>query len=304
MNMHYSNFPEFYNHPIIKQLENNKKWTFSDADKRPIDMFELKTFGKIVGAQFTDEKSLMDLNELISLLPEIPNHAYYLDSMTDDIVMLDIESKCPDDIKEKLLMLPYLYGETSLSGQGYHLIFKLPKCISKYPIAQKKIVFKEEHGYYEILLNHWVTFTRNMLPPSTHQNNHFEKLFESMASKQKEVIRSNFNVDTDKPDIPDEDEIISIMNLKPYAKTPEDFNYDTSRFEFGYTGFMNYRMEVVLKIDRFRKHKYTESEKVWLLYEAVKTNIPYRDKHEETRNNMPWLMYIAHEIRSRKGVKQ
>lgn len=299
-NLHFSNFPDFYEHPVIKSLAPNKKWTYSDADKRPIDIVKLRDTGHVFGAKYTNDSCLVDLNTLIELIPEIANHAYYMDCFTDDIVVLDIESKCPDDIKAKLLDLPYLYGEKSLSGKGYHLLFPLPKNFDQYPIAKKKLVLKEPHGYYEILLNHWVTFTRNMLPPSKPGNNKFETLFAALASKAVEVQKAQLDVSMTKPEIPYEDEIISVVNAKMYDKQPDYFQNDMSKWEFGYVGFFNKRLEMVLKIDKFRTHNYNETEKVWLLYEAIKATIPYRSKHDTVRNNMPWLMYNVVELRARR----
>lgn len=292
----FHNFDDFYNHPFIKSITDNEKWTVSDKDKKPIDMFAYKYRQQITGALFTDNKSLVSLPELCELIPNARNNAYFMDSIVDKFVVLDIEPICPDTIKQKLLKTKYVYGEISMSGKGYHLIYPLPNCFSKYPIAQKKIVIKEEHGYYEILLQHYVTFTRNMLPDATGGED-FEKIFEELASTQKETIRKNIDVQELKPnDIPLEKDILITLNHLDYNKTPIDFYNDMSKYEYGFMGFLYYKLKKQLALQDYKEHKYSDNEKAWLLYTVAKNKIPKRQKHDEYRNNLPWLLYLASEI--------
>lgn len=292
----FHNFDDFYNHPFIKSITDNEKWTVSDKDKKPIDMFAYKYRQQITGALFTDNKSLVSLPELCELIPNARNNAYFMDSIVDKFVVLDIEPICPDTIKQKLLKTKYVYGEISMSGKGYHLIYPLPNCFSKYPIAQKKIVMKEEHGYYEILLQHYVTFTRNMLPDATGGED-FEKIFEELASTQKETIRKDIDVQELKPnDIPLEKDILITLNHLDYNKTPIDFYNDMSKYEYGFMGFLYYKLKKQLALQDYKEHKYSDNEKAWLLYTVAKNKIPKRQKHDEYRNNLPWLLYLASEI--------
>lgn len=292
----FHNFDDFYNHPFIKSITDNEKWTVSDKDKKPIDMFAYKYRQQITGALFTDNKSLVSLPELCELIPNARNNAYFMDSIVDKFVVLDIEPICPDAIKQKLLKTKYVYGEISMSGKGYHLIYPLPNCFSKYPIAQKKIVMKEEHGYYEILLQHYVTFTRNMLPDATGRED-FEKIFEELASTQKETIRKDIDVQELKPNnIPLEKDILITLNHLDYNKTPIDFYNDMSKYEYGFMGFLYYKLKKQLALQDYKEHKYSDNEKAWLLYTVAKNKIPKRQKHDEYRNNLPWLLYLASEI--------
>ena len=292
----FHNFDDFYNHPFIKSITDNEKWTVSDKDKKPIDMFAYKYRQQITGALFTDNKSLVSLPELCELIPNARNNAYFMDSIVDKFVVLDIEPICPDAIKQRLLKTKYVYGEISMSGKGYHLIYPLPNCFSKYPIAQKKIVMKEEHGYYEILLQHYVTFTRNMLPDATGGED-FEKIFEELASTQKETIRKDIDVQELKPNnIPLEKDILITLNHLDYNKTPIDFYNDMSKYEYGFMGFLYYKLKKQLALQDYKEHKYSDNEKAWLLYTVAKNKIPKRQKHDEYRNNLPWLLYLASEI--------
>ena len=68
---------------------------------------------------------LVDLETVCKTLPTAANNTYHLDALIDKIVVLDVEPKCPEEIKRQFLSLPYLYSETSMSGNGLHLIFNL-----------------------------------------------------------------------------------------------------------------------------------------------------------------------------------
>lgn len=293
----YEDFREFYEHPFIKSIARNEKWSVSDNKKMPIDMFCFEYQNRIVGALFTDSKSLVSLDHLCELLPTAANNAYFMDAITDKFVILDIEPACPADIKERLLKMPYIYGETSLSGKGIHLVFPLPECFDEYPIAQTKIVMREEHGYYEILLNHWVTFTRNQIPASIGTED-FEELFRAMASEQKESNREGVDIsDLEPADIPNSERIIGLLMQQEYKKVPDDFFGDMSKFEYGYIGFLNYKLGMVLNVSAIKKaHTYSDNEKAWLLYITARDKVPYRPKHDERRTGLPWLLYLAQEI--------
>lgn len=268
-------------------------------------MYDLIYKHKISGAQFCDEKSLVSLETLKQTIPNATNNTFYMDALTDGFVVLDVEPKCPDNIKKELLNLPYIYGELSMSRKGYHLIFDLPSSIDNYPIAKKKIAMKEEHGYYEILLNHYITFTREMLPASNSKKS-FEELFNNLASQQKEKTRMNIDIDDEQPEnIPAKDTIMTILYNQTYKKTPDDFNDDMSKYEYGYISFLYEKLQCILALSNIKsKHDYTETEKAWLLYEAAKEMVPYREKHDESRNNLPWLMYLTQEVMAKNTTKK
>lgn len=298
MSKTYLDFPEFYNHPFIQSIANKERWTVSDSEKMPIDMFAfIYQQGRIKGAAFTNENSLVSLPTLCKAIPNAANNTFFMDSLTDNFVMLDIEKTCPDDIKAELLQLPYIYGETSLSGKGYHLVFPVPACMSEYPVAMKKTAMKETHGYYEILLNHYVMFTRNMLPPAT-GNGDFDTLFRSLCEQQKDVHREDVEIDSLEPEQgPDYDKIVGLLMRQDYRKTKTDFCEDASKYEYGYMGHLHYKLKQILKVNTIAVgYTYSDNEKAWILYTVAKDKIPYRAKHDESRDGLPWLLYLAREV--------
>ena len=307
----YLDFPDFYNHPFIQSISDTERWTVSDNTKKPIDMFVWIYQQRIAGAATTDSNSLISLPRLCEVLPNAANNTFYMDALADNFVMLDSEKTCPDDIKAELLKLPYIYGETSLSGKGYHLVFPMPDCFFEYPAAMKKIVMKEEHGYYEILLNHYVMFTRNMIPPSEGTGD-FETFFRSLCVKQKETHREDVDINDMEPmPGPDYDKIVALLMRQDYKKSTSDFSEDMSKYEYGFMGYLNYKLNQILKVNTIaiekvysekegkeisRKYVYSDNERAWILYNVAKERIPYRAKHDELRDNLPWLLYLAREI--------
>ena len=318
VNPFYENFSR---HPFIQSIANTEKWTISTNTKMPIDMCELMYNHRILGAIHKDELSLVTLPTLNSVMPNAANYAFYLNSPVDGFVVLDIEPKCPEEIKQKLLAMDGArYIEKSMSGKGYHMVFDYPYDImDKYPNAQDKIVFKEpDGGIYEILIEHYVTFTGNIVTPQVNPNVErmsFAQLFEELASNQKPTNRGQ-DVDFDGLVQVETGQIERVYQLlrnaaDSWRKTPEDFKdkynkVDWSTYEFAYTGYLYNKLEIILKVSAIKdEHTYTDDEKVSILYNITKDVIPFRKKHEEHRNGYPWLVYLIISIMStyQKNVK-
>ena len=295
----WKDFPDFYANDFVRRIAGNEKWTISDKDKRPIDMHALLTTGKIWGVAYTrGYNPLVDLQTLIQAIPNCTNNAYHLEAETDKFVVLDIEPKCPAIIKEGLLKLPWLYGETSMSGKGLHLVFELPQDIwDKYPAIHNKMALKEEHGYYEILLDHMVTFTRNTVahPEEMRDIEEFSNVFERLASitKETQAVENELVVDEiDSSDIPMFDRTIHVLSAQTYKKTAENFNGDNSAYEFGMCGFYRRALQKLLKNPQYSDIHYDEKQEAIILYTLLTSKLEHRAKHDTTRNGMPWLMFI------------
>ena len=200
------------------------------------------------------------------------------------------------------------------------MVFDYPYDImDKYPNAQDKIVFKEpDGGIYEILIEHYVTFTGNIVTPQVNPNVErmsFAQLFEELASNQKPTNRGQ-DVDFDGLVQVETGQIERVYQLlrnaaDSWRKTPEDFKdkynkVDWSTYEFAYTGYLYDKLEIILKVSAIKdEHTYTDDEKVSILYNITKDVIPFRKKHEEHRNGYPWLVYLIISIMStyQKNVK-
>lgn len=312
----HSHYQTFLSNPTIQRLMSIPKWTISDKDKRPISMYNLLYRNQVRGAQTDMPGDMLELPKLIEQFSMhfpgegmISNFVFYLDVMVDDIVVLDIEPSCPSTLKREFLQLPYLYGETSLSGKGIHLVFPKPKNFDNFPAAAKKVAMKGPGKHYEILMNHWVTFTGRPLghPVGKNPENQkpFELLYAKLAIKQKEAQTAELHLDAqrlkdDIAEIPDSDYIMDIL-LRPANDvriSVEQYDGDMSRYEFAYFGIKYSQLANLLSSTRIKKngHTYTAEDYIHLLYAISVQQLPHRDKHDTVRQHMPWLLYEATQI--------
>lgn len=302
-------YTAFIQHPFVQKIANNQLWTISDNIKRPIDMIVLRDQHKVVGATFSNENSLVSLYELYNIIPNAANYAYYLDAHTDNFVVLDIEPSCSDKTKNELLQMNPLYIETSMSGKGIHMIFEFPKDImDKYPDAKNKIVFRGDNHEYEILINHYVTFTGRQISHEPVENpKSFRDLFEKLASRQKPTAtKSDINIDEMQP--VDTKELPFLMELlttamNRYNKTPDDFkkenghDNDTSRWEYAIIGYMYSKLQNILKVQKIANdHTYTLEEQIWIMYQIIYDYIEHRPKHDTLRNGRPFIIFLMETI--------
>lgn len=313
-------FPEFYQNPTIALLADVPRWTISGligdpndpagTSKAPIDFQHLRTAGRVRGAWATDAQCLVDLPTLTTTLPTARNAAFFLNAPVDGVLVLDIEPACPPDIAAALLNLPEsLYREYSMSGRGYHLVFPLPDNFHAFPIAADKTVLRESHGWYELLLCHWVTFTRNVLPDSQpHVQAHgvspstatpwctVAELYAELAASAQRQTRGSvaaLALSETPPELPKRRFLTqqTLHYATPRIRPPEDFAHDLSRWEFSTLAVLYNGLEIAItrlqQLDGVAAS--TPDQQVWLLYLIAQEIIPERPKHHTTRNGMPYL---------------
>lgn len=152
--------PRFTKNPVIRELARSPRWSMSDRDKRPLSMYAVKNLENWYGASTAKPQDMWPLAKIAENYPTTTNVAFWLKSKDCGYAVVDIEKTCPVKLMATLIWgLRWEYAEVSLSGRGYHLIIRRPvDLIAKYPDAAKAAI-KEKHGYFEILLNHWVTFS-------------------------------------------------------------------------------------------------------------------------------------------------
>lgn len=301
----YELYPNFYNNPLIHSIGLTPKWSISDENKRPIDLVTFAMTDRIVGCDPNKKNTMVTLPQSVDIVGGYPsNHAFFLEAATDGFMILDIEPSCPANLKSKFLQMPYIYGETSLSGKGYHLLFPIPKNYNDFPIAKTKIKMQDKTTYYEILMNHWVTFTRNMLPPAPNPSpypNSWEDTYAYLASQQtkSEIERDIDYTPEDITKIPDYSLILTYLTkANQYIKSPKDFFGNMSSYEFGYMSHKLNKLNTLLKATKFKNngHTYTDQDKITILSEIASEELDYRPKHDEFRQNIPWLTYVAKQV--------
>lgn len=307
-------FPDFYGSPATATLAGAARWTVSgrlgeeSKGKAPIDMRHLlDTGGRVRGAWARDEQCLVTLNELTERLPNAANAAFYLQSLSDGLMVIDIEPDCPAEISSQLLTIPEaIYTETSMSGKGFHLVAPLPENFHDHKAAVGKKVLREEHGYYEILLEHWCTFTRRPIAEDVWDRvrdveevnarySTTSSLYASLArsATATQTVSTEVATAVEAPEIAGREEIVlrTLEGVEGRLKTIDDFDGDASRFEFSVLGTLRREMQRQLVVIGFLKRaRYTDSDVAWLLYEAAREILPHRTKHRERRNGRTFLL--------------
>ncbi|WP_405824550.1 hypothetical protein OG705_30025 [Streptomyces sp. NBC_00838] len=321
-------FPHFYGNPAIRTLASACRWTISGQigeeapgdstkppkRKAPIDVRHLlagctsscKHPGPLRGAFALGETCLLTLDELTAAIPKAANTAFYLQAQTDGLLVLDIEADCPPAVATDLLRLPgILYSELSMSGQGFHLVMPLPKNFHDFRVAAGKRVLREEHGWYELLLDHWLTFTRQPVPDRimAHVNAatgapahaSIEDLYAQLAgnaSESSSASASDVDTSEDMPDIPYSQAIIeqTLASARHQFRDPGDFNHDMSRWEFSVLASLYGWMRTQLRAYSALGVEYSTGDTAWLLYKTALDVIPARPKHSERRNGRPFLL--------------
>lgn len=284
-------------------------------------MHVLKEQGRLIGAMFHDNRSLFTLDELDNYIEnlyaqhgypntKLSNHAYYVDAAMDQFVVLDIESKCPDDIKSKLLQLPYLYGEVSMSGKGIHLILPVPDAWYDFPLVQSKPAIKEKNGYYEVLMNHFCTFTGNMIAPALPNADPkaFETIYTDLADASGTTAIHNMDIQDIKLDATaDIDFLMEQLHncAEGYTKTPADYADDMSKYEFFYITDLYKRLTNLLRLNRPTNTDnitYSPDEIAAMLYQTASETLAPRSKHNEKRDGLPWLLYLTKQVMDKIDV--
>ena len=299
-------FPSFYNHPTISSLSSHKRWTISDpSTKIPLDLFELLYNRRRLGCDASIPFSCGKLYDIFSCIPIPKNHALFLDYNVDDVMVLDVERNCSTSLISKFFRLPYLYVERSMSGEGFHFVLPLPKNFDKFPNIHNKTRLQSKGCDFELLMQHWVTFTRDMVSASSNPNGDFRlynSLFENLASyascRDRATIDDSGDASIDS--IAYADDIIDfVCRSSSYDKQPSDFfranssQPDLSRWE---TSFLAHKYHVMINYLYHRNLSYTKWQHVVLLYNIALDCIPHRDKHDTFRQGKPYLLYLAEYI--------
>ncbi|MEU7318371.1 hypothetical protein [Streptomyces sp. NPDC007083] len=319
-------FPHFYGNPTIRALATACRWTISGrlgglgpdgedpGHKAPIDVRHLiegcnsgcRHVGPLRGAFALDETCLLSLDELTTALPNAANTAYYLQAQTDGVVVVDVEPGCPQAVIADLLRLPgIVYSELSMSGRGFHLVVPMPQNLYNFPVAAGKRALREEHGWYEILLDHWCTFTRAPIPDhiahhvaaltTSAQFTTVEELYADLAAKARQTTGASavaVSTDESMPDIPHATKLIeqTLAGDRQELNNPERFDHDLSRWEFSVLARLYHRLRTVQRTYESFGLVYSAGDTAWLLYRAALDVIPSRPKHTQTRNGRPFLL--------------
>ena len=182
---------------------------------------------------------------------------------------------------------------------------------------------KPRDAYFEVLFNdHFVTFTKRMLTekPFTEFGGNPEakqmlagflsNIVEMDKQRKKErEIAKQYRIGMMKNLIDEDKEktIESFIAIKPFEKAKEqaegksvsDFGDDYSRYEMSVANglaFHTIRAHNLAKDTMsFREiaESLTEQDLAYAIYLLLKETVPHREKHDETRDGLPWLLFTS-----------
>lgn len=301
----------FVEHPAIKPLANYQRWTVTEPDtKRPIDipwMWATAPDCQIRGCDYRLPDTMLTLPKLVEMTTadgqEVMNFAYYLTPDLDDIIVVDVEPTATNEVKEAFLNTPFIYGETSMSGRGFHLIYPKPKHLfDKYPISQTKSRLRSEDKTFEILIEHWVTFTGNQVKPPAMPRNTLESLVESLfANATESPTESTLSVSEDAPEsvttwMYTEFAPIILRQAASNAPTLEECHQDMSEYEARYVTYLIRQFNQIMKAYNTRipePYIPTDDEVVYFAALLAEEMLDWREKHERIFNGHKWLIQKA-----------
>ena len=311
---------------IPVQVKQTAKWCVSH-DKRPLDVYALKK-GVEWGASFNRSHSAYGTFEEVKKISESTGYpmTLFVDSEEQHIMMIDIEKTCPQEIRQALLkaLQPFTkHLEWSLSNKGFHLLVDIDQCV-----ALKTQKYKQ---WFEILSNHHCTFTMNevnfddaynadvdtnefitdddkdieLLDALKNLNTSLDLYHHIASSKPTVMLSESEDLNAFKKaaatfDGRHADLFNQLCNVN-YKKTLDDHFGDYSRYEFGYASTLHYHLQRFKDqmIDEYG-HTYelsmTQEQCIMIVYMVLKQMLPPRDKHNEFRNGLPWLLYTSQNV--------
>lgn len=276
---------------IPEELKQMPIWTISNKSKLPINIVETLNTGKV---ELLTKRDMTQTLDYYTLTRYINDNAILTITIPDGYMVLDVESYAPDDFKQYSLNLKSLYTETSFSGKGLHLLFKLPKSYKNYPNVHAKSIIKNKEKGFEFLFDHACIVTGNDIPIGN--NDDIDNLFISVA-KNIEAPKQNVEVALEPLTNFDMSAFNYLMMSGVYKKERFlrlDGSIDNSAFDYAMVSNW-YNM---LKTFEFVNNTtFTDSKKFTILYHVANERI-YRDKFKKTvtANKETYLEYLIKTI--------
>lgn len=322
----------FSQNPLVAHLANEPYWTVSDDEKRPVNARILLESGAVMNARPEEDPMVtlhaLDANKNLDAV----NRAYRLRARENRVMMIDVEPDAPDSMKQNVLNFPSHYTELSKNG-GVHAMILVPDdCINdqnRYmfddlSVFKEPVPKGEQRGaYFEVLFNdHYVTFTKKMLTHKpcvdyTQDAGAKDALVKFLANiveldkqkKQEREIAKQYRIQLMDDFLDDEKEklVSKFIGLSPFesaraqaeAKDINDFGGDGSRYEMSIANSLAYQVinthSLIQDTQSFQDMatKLSHQDLVYAIYLLLKDAAPYREKHEEDRDGLPWLLYTS-----------
>lgn len=322
----------FNESPIIRFMAEIPRWTISTKDKVPVSVPALKeqrveSWKPAFPGDISSLTTLSEINEMKEL--ENANRTFRFDGNRDEkhpIICIDVEKTAEEHIVQEFMKLPVHYREYSKSG-GFHLLLQVPKfCINEeHRYLFDLTVLQSEDRSFEVIFNrHFCTFTKkvidtripNLLNPKSNDCQMIRDFLTYLVEMDKESAVKRELKNKAKAELGDlsestldESQLNTLLALipKPAIKraqdlTLEQYHHNHSQYEynvvFQLAGGLMYGIGRAKNKDIEPKigkplEEITLMDMSSVLYSYMDQLITYRAKHEEHRNGLKWLHYIA-----------
>lgn len=182
---------------------------------------------------------------------------------------------------------------------------------------------KQRPAHYEVLFNdHFITFTKKMdtiKPCADFENNPIQRKqledflamiveLDTERKKQRELMKENrikmISTSLNETTLENIQQFIGIEAMQVEIeslkqKTAEHFGNDNSKYEISIANkaarhtirTLNQAKQTISF--RTLANTFDSKSTIFIIYEILKDVLPYRNKHDEEREHMPWLLYIA-----------
>lgn len=195
--------------------------------------------------------------------------------------------------------------------------------VFKEPVPKDKDGKETRSAHFEVLFNdHFVTFTKRMLveKPFIDYNQDerakrqlskflYDILRMDEKKKEERELAKLYRIGMMESIVSEEKqkEIENFISLKPFENAKEqalnkdvsDFGGDGSRYEMSVANGLAFHAIRIYNLAKdtisFKKNaeSLTEKDLAYAIYLLLSETVPYRDKHDEVRDGLPWLLFTS-----------
>lgn len=310
---------------LIDKIATEKSFGVSSDKKVPLNVKPYLTTLNVrdirpVTSDDLNNHNLATLNE-INMCPSFnkTNRAYHMHAASNLIIGFDIEPRCWSNYLAYFARLPAHYREYSMHN-GIHLLYQLNRQ-KLIPAANDMLAERTEYKFkdmvnnepleYELMLNnHWLTLTRRIfgkqddletpVPEVIYQLINQEALHWSQNKQQLHDIAIDKQASELAKKITNLADINKLNDLK--GLTVADFHDDDSLYEHNIAiriaGMLYYRLYISPKpMDtmylKCMPRLVSKTDFIWATAILLKQIVPAREKDNELRDGLPWLVYTA-----------
>lgn len=310
---------------LIDKIGNERSFGVSSDEKVPLNVLNyinsngLEPITKVTSEDLSSHHlaTLIEINNCKSF--DKTNRAYHMHAADNLVVGFDIEPRCWSNYLAYFATLPAHYREYSMHN-GIHLLYELDRT-KLLPAAVTMIATRTEYKFkdlvnnqpleFELMFNnHWLTLTKRVfgkqddlstpVPEVIYQVINEESLAWEQSKRQVKDIELKGKSSEVAKKICNLLDISKVNELKEL--TVADFKYDDSYYEYNIAlriaGALYQRLYVKPKpMDAMYLGINTEMVKhddfIWATALLLESIVPKRDKDNEERDGLPWLVYTA-----------